>query len=84
MAEKYVQMGKMFNPTPSVSEFTSVDGAKKRKLQLGLWTCEGRMFYEKVIFLNKSTTKFVIVGIDPVAFSPKMKFCDRATGRILP
>lgn len=45
-----------------------------------MWTKEGRMFDEKVIYLNKSTTKFVIIGVDPITFDPTMKICDRTTG----
>lgn len=81
MAEKFVKIGKMFDPTlPTPSSVDEEPPKKKKKIQSGLWTCEGRMFHEKIIFLNKSTTKFVIVGIHPISFKPMMKICDRATG----
>lgn len=82
MAEKFVQVRKMFDSTlktPSdMGDGSSIE--KKKKTLHGLWTCEERMFYEKIIFLNKSTTKYVIVGMHPITFNPMMKFCDRATG----
>lgn len=46
----------------------------------GLWDCEGRLFGEKFFFLNKSTTKYVIIGIDPVTFETTLRICDRVTG----
>lgn len=45
-----------------------------------LWTKEGRMFSERIIYLNKSTTKYVIIGVDPVSFVPTMTISDRCTG----
>jgi hypothetical protein len=38
------------------------------------------MFNETFIYLNKSTTKYIIVGIDPNTYVPNMRFCDRSTG----
>lgn len=45
-----------------------------------LWTREERMFDEKFFFLNKSTTKYVITGLDARFFEPVVKICDRVTG----
>lgn len=41
------------------------------------------MFGEKIIFLNKSTTKFIIIGIDPTTFQTTMRICDRMTGSFI-
>lgn len=38
------------------------------------------MFNERMIYLNKSTTKFAVVGIHPVKFTPGVNICDRASG----
>lgn len=54
--------------------------AKKPKIETRMWTSEGRMFQEKVFYLNKSTTKYAIVGVHPTELRPKMKICDRASG----
>lgn len=45
-----------------------------------LWNHEPRMFAEKFFYLNKSTTKYGIVGIDAELFVPVLRICDRATG----
>lgn len=45
-----------------------------------LWTHETRMFLEKFFYLNKSTTKYAITGVDAVTFETSMRICDRATG----
>lgn len=45
-----------------------------------LWTSEERMFGEKMFYLNKSTTKHVIVGLSPPSFDAVVKLCDRVTG----
>lgn len=45
-----------------------------------LWTSEERMFGEKIFYLNKSTTKHVIVGFEPKNLDPVVKICDRVTG----
>ncbi len=46
-----------------------------------LWTNEERMFGEKVFYLNKSTTKHLIVGLEPNNFKGLVKICDRVTGK---
>lgn len=46
----------------------------------GLRTREDRMLDEKIIFLNKSTTKYLIIGVEPITFNAKVCICDRATG----
>lgn len=51
-----------------------------KKWKQGMRTREMRMFRERIIFLNKSTTKFVIIGIDPITFEPSIKICDRESG----
>lgn len=45
-----------------------------------LWTSERRLLDERFIYLNKSTTKYIVVGVDPTGYEPIMRFCDRATG----
>lgn len=45
---------------------------------------EGRMFNERIIFLNKSTTKYAVIGVDPLTFTPNIKICDRSSGSYLP
>lgn len=45
---------------------------------------EGRMFNEKIVFLNKSTTKYAVIGIHPLTFKPHMKICDRRSGSFFP
>jgi hypothetical protein len=45
-----------------------------------LWRSEGRLFNECFIYLNKSTTKYLIIGTDPVTFGTLIYFCDRSTG----
>lgn len=36
-----------------------------------LWTSEKRMFGEKIFYLNKSTTKYVIVGYEALTLDRK-------------
>lgn len=45
-----------------------------------LWTHERRLFLEKFFYLNKSTTKYMIVGIDPETFEHRVRICDRVSG----
>lgn len=61
-----------------------VTPAKKCKPeQTSLWTNEVRMLGEKFYYLNKSTTKYVIVGLDHRSIRPIVRVCDRATGRYI-
>lgn len=48
-----------------------------------LWTHEPRIFAEKIFYLNKSTTKYIITGIDPVQLYQLVRICDRATGSFI-
>lgn len=57
-------------PTPS--KMAKIDGK--------LWINEDRLFMEKVFYLNKSTTKYLIVGNEASNFESVVKICDRATG----
>jgi len=41
---------------------------------------EPRMFNEKIIYLQKTTTKYVIVGLDMESFEPIVRICDRSSG----
>jgi len=59
-------------------ELCSVNQRKSAKP--GLWTREVRMFNEKFVFLNKSTTKYIIIGNDPIDFDVVVRICDRVTG----
>lgn len=38
------------------------------------------MFGEKFFYLNKSTTKYVITGLEPEFLEPVVKICDRVSG----
>lgn len=84
MAEKIVEMSKLAPfglKRPTAEDIESLNGpSKKCKIGSGLWTHETRMFDEITIYLNKSTTKYVIIGIDPETFDATMKICDRTTG----
>lgn len=63
------------------SESNQVQDKPKRKMaKQGLYVREGRMFVEKFYFLNKSTTKYVIVGMDPESCQPLVRICDRSSG----
>jgi len=58
--------------------------AKRCKIEQGkLWTHEPRMWAEKFFYLNKSTTKYVIVGLEPETFRPLVRICDRVTGKYI-
>lgn len=61
---------------PSNSE----DGPAAKVPKLGMRNRETRMFNETILFLNKSTTKFLIIGINPVEFTPNLRICDRSSG----
>lgn len=83
MAEKIVQMSKLAPfglKRPSAEDIASLQPPAKNARSAGLWTHETRMFAEKIIYLNKSTTKYVIIGNDPQTFEVTMKICDRVTG----
>lgn len=85
MAEKMVQMAKMAPSglqTPTAYDREKLQPSKKIKLSI-MWTHEGRMFNEKIVFLNKSATKFVIIGIHPLTFEPTIRICDRTTGAFI-
>lgn len=45
-----------------------------------LWKYENRMFMERILYLNNTTTKYIIVGIHPVNFEHRVRICDRTTG----
>lgn len=45
-----------------------------------LWAHEGRLFDEKFIYLNRSTTKYVTVGLEPEFYEPRIRICDRLSG----
>jgi hypothetical protein len=67
----------------NVEEDEENDGnslVQRKPASHGLWTREGRLFIERFYFLNKSTTKYVIIGIDPVTFEVLIRICDRVTG----
>lgn len=63
-------------PTPS----KMAKLADKQQSQIKLWTHEDRMFNERFFYLNKSTTKYVIVGHDARTLEALVRICDRATG----
>lgn len=52
-----------------------------KNVQGNLWTHEDRMYAEKFFYLNKSSTKYAIVGLDTHTVKPVLRICDRATGR---
>lgn len=55
--------------------------SKMAKVETGkLWTHEERMINEKFFYLNKSTTKYIIVGLEIKTLEPVVKICDRVTG----
>lgn len=56
------------------------NSAKKMKIEKKLARSEGRLFHEKIVFLNKSTTKYAAIGVHPTTFKPLMRICDRSTG----
>lgn len=56
----------------------------KLKTENKLVRNEGRMFYEKMVFLSKSMSKYAVVGVHPLTFKPHMKICDRSTGTFFP
>lgn len=45
-----------------------------------LWTHEDRMFDEKIFYLNKTASKYVITGLEAEYLQPVVKICDRVTG----
>lgn len=49
-----------------------------------LWASKGRLFNERIIYLNKSTSKHIIYGLDPDTFKVVMLLCDRASGYYIP
>lgn len=52
----------------------------KTKHSCKSWSHEDRLFGEKVFYLNKSTTKYVNIGLDPESLSPLVRICDRVSG----
>lgn len=81
MAPNQNKIMKLDETYPEKADTCSEQPVNPRKhRKLGLWTHEGRLFNEKIVFLNKSTTKYVIIGIDPVDFSSVARICDRVTG----
>lgn len=86
MAEKIIEMSKMAPfglPTPTEADWKSIESPSKKfkaESQHKLWTHEARMINEKIIYLNKSTTKYVIMGNDCTTFEATMKICDRTNG----
>lgn len=84
MAQKTVELAKLADiglKTPTDEDRKSLEPPPaKLPCTNKLWTTEGRMFNEKIIFLNKSTTKFLIIGVHPITFQPTIKICDRTNG----
>lgn len=87
MAEKIVELSKIAPfglKRPSASDIAMLaKSTKTSNNQIAsrqLWTHEKRMFAERTIHLNKSTTKYLIIGNDFTTFEPTMKICDRTTG----
>ncbi len=79
MADKLVQLAKTLPfvvKTPSEADKMRCEG----KRGSSLWTHEARMFNERTVYLNKSTTKYIIIGVHAKTFEPTIKICDRATG----
>lgn len=78
------QQGKIIQQVTSVQETTNFKMAarpsKMTKIEGKLWTSEDRFFMEKVFHLNKSTTKYLIVGNEPNSYEPAARICDRVTG----
>lgn len=75
--------GKIIQQVTSVQEASSKMAPTPSKMaRIGgkLWTNEDRFFMEKVFYLNKSTTKYLIVGNDANTYEPTVRICDRATG----
>lgn len=69
----------MENKSEEVSTIKKVENIEDRSGKM--WTHESRLFLEKFFYLSKSTTKYVITGVDPVTFQTTMRICDRVTGR---
>lgn len=70
-------MSRTKNMAPIPSKMTKVEtGIHPGKL----WTREERMIDEKFFYLNKSTTKYAIVGLEPEFLEPIVRICDRVTG----
>lgn len=86
MAEKIIEMSKMAPfglSTPTETDRKSIEPPSKKfkaENHHKLWTHEVRMINEKLIYLNKSTTKYVIIGNDSTTFEPIIKICDRTNG----
>lgn len=84
MAEKIVELSKIAPfglKRPSAADVAALEKTpKRRNIDHKLWTHEERMFAEKTIYLNKSTTKYIIIGNDSATFAATMKICDRTTG----
>lgn len=86
MAEKIVELSKLApfglkRPTPE--DAAALERSNKRSINHfmhKLWTHEARMFAEKTFYLNKSTTKYIIIGNDVETFEAAVKICDRTTG----
>lgn len=53
---------------------------KVKKTESKLVRNEGRLFLERTVYLNKSTTKYAIIGVHPITFRSIMKICDRSSG----
>lgn len=45
-----------------------------------LWCHEERLFGEKTFYLNKSTSKYVNIGLHPESLEPRIRICDRVSG----
>lgn len=87
MTEKIVDMAKLAPfglPTPTEADKKSLEPPSKKFKAAGnqnkLWTHDARMINEKFIYLNKSTTKYVIIGNDAETFLEGVKICDRTNG----
>lgn len=86
MAEKMIEMSKMAPfglAIPTEADKKSFESPSK-KIKTGnqhkLWTHETRMINEKIIYLNKSTAKYVILGNNCTTFEEAIKICDRTSG----
>lgn len=74
MAEKLVEMSKMAPFGLQIPSAEDVAVLEK------LWTHKTRLLDEKAFYLNKSNTKYVMIGIDSGTFYATIRICDRTNG----
>lgn len=60
-----------------------VEPQTRKRSAAKLWTIAPRMFDERVFYLNKSSTKYIIIGIDRHTFSSYLRICDSVTGNYM-